>query len=89
MTVDDPLIIVEVVLPTSGKTEPVDKLAEYFSRPTVRHDVLVWQKNGTIEHHTRDDGGVITTLALRAGDTLRFDPPGFEVLVADLSRVER
>ena len=84
MTVDDPLIIVEVVSPSSEKTDSVDKLAEYFSLPSVRHYVLVWQKTAIIEHHARADDGVIVMRTVRAGDTLRFDPPGFEVKVAEL-----
>ena len=37
MVIDDPLIVVEVVSPTSEKTDAVDKFAEHFSLPYVRH----------------------------------------------------
>ncbi len=87
MTVEDPLIVVEVVSPSSEKTDTVDKLAEYFSLPTVRHYVVVWPAEKRLDHHARDEYGVIVKQTLRSGDTLRFDPPGFEVEVVDLLRV--
>src|SRR5688572_12771528 len=36
-----PLVLVEVVSPSSGHTDNVDKLIEYFSVPTVRHYLIV------------------------------------------------
>ena len=81
MTVDDPLIIVEVVSPSTEKTDTVDKLAEYFTIPTVRHYVIVRQTERVIEHHARGAKGRVRKRVAKPGDTLKFDPPGFEVAV--------
>ena len=88
MMVDDPLIVVEVVSPSSEKTDTIDKLAEYFSLPSVRHYIVVWPAESRLDHHARDDHGVVVKRTLRPGDTLRFDPPGFEVQVANLLSVK-
>ncbi len=87
LTVDDPLIIVEVVSPDSVKRDTVEKLTEYFSLPTVQHYLVVWQVEERVDHYARDAKGATTLAPLRTGDVLRFDPPGFEVSVTELLAV--
>ena len=88
LAVDDPLIVIEVVSPTSEKRDAVDKLADYFTLPSVRHYLLVREENGQVDHHTRSGAGPIVKTILRAGDILRLDPPGFAVKVAALLGIE-
>ena len=84
LTCDDPQVVVEVVSPNSEKRDAVDKLADYFTLPSVLHYLLVRQEDGVVEHHARTPAGPIVKSALRAGETLRLDPPGFDVAVSDL-----
>ena len=73
--VTDPMIIIEVVSPSSTKRDTGSKLTDYFSIPSARHYLIVSTDNPTIIHHRRDDTGAITTTILRNG-TARLDPPG-------------
>lgn len=84
MTIDDPLVVVEVVSPNSEDTDAGAKLVEYFGMPTVEHDVLVWPKDGRVDHCARNGLAGPVRVTLRAGDRLRLDPPGIEVDVAAL-----
>jgi Uma2 family endonuclease len=73
--VTDPLIIIEVVSPSSARRDTGSKLADYLSIASVRHYLIVTTGNPAIIHHRRDDTGAITTAILRDG-AVQLDPPG-------------
>jgi Uma2 family endonuclease len=83
----DPLILVEVMSPSSVERDTVDKLADYFTLPTVQHYLIVKPLDGEIIHH-QHKGDTITTLILRDG-TLLLDPPGIELDVSRVLKVGR
>ena len=76
--VTDPVIVVEVVSPSSHKRDSGMKLMDYFRIPTVRHYLIVRTKDNAVIHHARDEVGGVTTRVVREG-SIRFDPPGLEV----------
>jgi Uma2 family endonuclease len=76
--VTDPIIIIEVVSPSSAKRDTGGKLADYLNIPSVRHYLIVLTDKPTMIHHRRDDTGAITTAILR-DDAVRLDPPGIEL----------
>lgn len=86
MSIDDPLILVEVVSPDSEERDTVDKLAEYFALPTVEHYLVMWPKDGYIDHFKRssDQRAAPVSARLRSGDRLRLDPPGIDVEVGQM-----
>ena len=71
----DPVIIVEVLSPSTQSVDLGAKLAGYFRLGTVRHFVLVDAEQKLLIHHERTEAGQIVTHIVRDG-TLRFDPPG-------------
>ena len=71
----DPLIVVEVVSPTSERDDTGVKLPEYFLVPSIRHYVIVRPVEKAIVHHCRGEGAEIRTRILHGGE-LRLDPPG-------------
>lgn len=73
--VTDPVIIIEIVSPSSTKRDTGSKLAGYLSIPSVHHYLIVLTDNPTIIHHRRDDTGSIATSILR-DDAVWLDPPG-------------
>jgi Uma2 family endonuclease len=75
---DDPLIVIEVVSPSSRNRDSGAKLADYFRLPPIRHYLMVKTENQTIIHHRRDDAGTFTTYIVRDG-TLWLDPPGLDL----------
>jgi Uma2 family endonuclease len=86
VVVPDPLIVVEVVSPSSGGVDSGAKLADYFRLPSVRHYLIVRPRQLTVVHHRRGNlgpGGPLETRILRTG-ALRLEPPGVELALADL-----
>ncbi len=71
----DPLIVVEVVSPSSRAVDSGAKLADYFRIPSLRHYLIVRTESRTIIRHTRDGSGTILTSILRDG-VVTLDPPG-------------
>jgi Uma2 family endonuclease len=78
LSVADPLILVEVLSPSTVGVDTGMKLADYFRIPSVRHYLIVRAETRTVIHHARDAAGVITTRIVRDG-TLMLDPPGIEL----------
>jgi Uma2 family endonuclease len=74
----DPLAVVEVVSPSSGRRDSGSKLEAYFRVPSVRHYLIVTPRNRVVIHHRRDEAGGITTRIIRDG-SIRLDPPGIEL----------
>jgi Uma2 family endonuclease len=76
--VADPLIVVEVVSPSSASRDSSSKLEGYFRVPSIRHYLIVTIRNRAVIHHQRGDAGAITTRIIRDG-AIRLDPPGIEL----------
>ena len=81
--VPDPIIVVEVVSPSSRSTDAGAKLDGYLGLPSVRHYLLVKTDNRTVIHHRKEGDGMIQTTNLNRG-TLELDPPGLLVDIASL-----
>lgn len=80
--VPEPVIVVEVLSPSSRHIDAAAKLAGYFSLPSVRHYLIVDPDKPIVLHHARENGGAIVTRILTGG-ALRLDPPGLELTVED------
>jgi Uma2 family endonuclease len=71
----DPVIVVEVLSPSSRARDAGAKLADYFRLPSVRHYLVVRTEDRTIIHHARGDDGAIATRIVR-DSPIMLDPPG-------------
>jgi Uma2 family endonuclease len=71
----DPMIVVEVLSPSSRSRDAGLKLADYFRIPSVQHYLIVATDIRTVIHHARDEAGTILTRIVRDGP-VRLDPPG-------------
>lgn len=80
---DDPVIVVEVLSPSTAMRDESYKLIGYFRLPSVQHYLLVNPESGSVVHHARQRDGTILTRILSGGD-LVLDPPGIQVPVAGL-----
>jgi Uma2 family endonuclease len=74
----DPVIVIEVLFPSTRALDYGDKLSDYFRLPSVRHYPIVRTEDGAIIHHARNPDGSILTRMVRDG-VLQFDPPGLTV----------
>ncbi len=81
--VDDPVIVVEVVSPSTQSVDTGAKLAGYFQLPSVRHYLIVNGDSRRVIHHRRDDEGAITTDIVSAGST-DLEPPGLTIEIDDV-----
>ena len=77
----DPVIVVEVLSPSTRARDAGAKLADYFRLPSVRHYLLVRTEDRVVIHHARNDDGTILTRIVREGP-IRMDPPG--LLLTDI-----
>ena len=85
--IPDPILVVEVLSPSTAAYDQNDKLAAYFSLPGVIHYLVLNPATRRGVHHKRGQGDLIETRLLREGP-LRLDPPGIEVEVKDLFAAE-
>jgi Uma2 family endonuclease len=76
-----PVIVVEVLSPSSAARDMAAKLADYFSLPSVRHYLILGNERRTIIHHRRGRDGAIETRLVSSGK-IDLAPPGI-VLDAD------
>ncbi|MBV8397494.1 MAG: Uma2 family endonuclease, partial [Acetobacteraceae bacterium] len=74
----DPVIVVEVLSPSSRARDAGAKLADYFRLPSLRHYLILKTENQTAIHHFRKEEGRIETRIVSPG-ALRLDPPGIEL----------
>ena len=81
-SVADPVILVEVVSPSTRAIDTGVKLVGYFRLPSARHYLIVDIGARAVTHHRRDAAGEIATRVLRTGP-LALDPPGIAVEVED------
>ena len=70
----DPVIIVEVLSPSTSSRDVGPKLMDYFRLPSLRHYLIVRVENRTIVHHERGENGIILTRIVRDG-AIMMDPP--------------
>ena len=85
VTVPAPVIVVEVLSPSTAHTDTSAKLVGYFKVPSVRHYLIVDPEARTVVHHSRAPTGAIGAQTLATGD-LWLDPPALRFAVADLFR---
>ena len=83
MVVTDPIIVVEVLSPSTAAIDHGRKLSGYFSVASVQHYLILDPDRRVAIHHKRGVGDAIETRVLTDG-VARLDPPGFEVAVEAL-----
>jgi Uma2 family endonuclease len=81
--IENPVIIVEVISPSSEAVDTGDKLVGYFRVPSVAHYLIVHPLQRVVTHHARGPGDLIET-RIQADGELRLDPPGLSLAVAEL-----
>ena len=83
LEVPNPVVIVEVLSPSTRHIDAQFKLAGYFRLPSVAHYLIVDPGQPLILHHSRGPGDAILTRVVTEG-AIALDPPGLEIAVADI-----
>jgi Uma2 family endonuclease len=81
--VPNPVIVVEVLSPSTRHIDLSAKLADYFRLPSVAHYLIVDPGKSRIVHHARSAGDTILTHIVTDG-RIRLDPPGIEIALVDI-----
>ena len=80
MEIPNPIVVVEVLSPSTAADDHGVKLDGYFSLPSVEHYLTINPDRRVMIHHKRG-ADAIETRILRDG-LVRFDPPGLEAEIA-------
>ncbi len=78
-----PVIVVEVLSPSTAATDTGAKLADYFQVPSIAHYLIVHAARPTVIHHRRLPSGGISTQIVSSGDIV-MKPPGLTITVEEI-----
>jgi len=87
MEIPNPVIVVEVLSPSTAADDHGVKLDGYFSLGGVNHYLILDPDRRVMIHHRRGHAGAIETRVLREGVVV-LDPPGFGAKVAEFFAIE-
>ena len=82
MLARDPVVIVEVLSPTTSHTDTSAKLIGYFKLPSVHHYLIINPDAYAITHHSRRADGTVSGHTVTSG-TIQLDPPGLAIDVSE------
>jgi Uma2 family endonuclease len=81
--VPNPVIVVEVLSPSTRHIDLSKKLAGYFKVASVAHYLIVDPLEPSIVHHARSSGDTILTRIVTAGE-IALDPPGLALPLSEI-----
>jgi len=81
--VPNPVVVVEVLSPSTRHIDAQIKLVGYFRLPSVAHYLVIDPDKPLIIHHARNADGTILTRIVNDG-AISLNPPGIEIAVADV-----
>jgi Uma2 family endonuclease len=84
--VTNPVLLVEVMSPSSEEYDRGDKLAHYRRIPALREIVLASHREHWIEVHSRVPDGDWTVRVVRDGEAVKLDSIGSELSVGEVYR---
>lgn len=82
--ITDPLVVVEVLSPSTIDFDRGAKLDFYKVVPTMSHIVLVYQDQMRVEHYQRTPHGFELQVLKKPEDRLEFDSLGFQIDLASI-----
>ena len=80
--IENPIIVVEVLSPSSGPRDTTQKLKNYFKVETIQNYLIVDPENQLVIHHWRGTQSAFMTEIVGDGP-ITIDPPGLILNVAD------
>lgn len=81
----DPVVVVEVLSPTTRAYDLGGKVEAYFRLASVRHYLIVKTDTRSVIHHSRVGDGTIVTRIVTEG-ILDLDPPGISIATNEIFR---
>ena len=84
LEVPNPIILVEVLSPSTRHIDASAKLGGYFRLPSVAHYLIVDPLRPLILHHARAAGSETILTHIVTEGTITLDPPGITLAVAEI-----
>ena len=81
--IPNPVIVAEVLSPSTRHVDLSAKLAGYLRVPSIVHYLIVDPVQPLIIHHARQAGDTFLTRVVRDG-VIALDPPGMEISIDDV-----
>jgi Uma2 family endonuclease len=81
--VANPLILVEVLSPSTKRRDHGVKREGYFTLPSLSHYLIIDPDRALLIHHKRAAGDIIET-EIVTGPRLQLEPPGLDVDLAEV-----
>jgi Uma2 family endonuclease len=77
LEIPNPIIVVEVLSPSTARIDASTKLRGYFELPHLQHYLILDPEDRTVTHHRRT-ATAIETMVVSEG-TLKLEPPGLAI----------
>ena len=78
----NPVIVVEVLSPSTQSVDVTEKLADYFRVPAIQHYLVFRPRRREVIWHRRAGAEIITRVI--NGGSIVLDPPGITIDLADI-----
>ncbi|MGQ0485817.1 MAG: Uma2 family endonuclease [Hyphomicrobiales bacterium] len=88
LLLDRPVIVVEVISPSSHRSDTTDKMIDYFSVASIQHYLVVDAEKRRLIHYGRAAAGSIATQVWAEGK-INLAPPGLTIDVSELFGVKK
>ena len=83
VVIPEPIIIVEVLSPSTKHVDSGSKLVGYFSLESIHHYLVIDPISEKIMHHSRVENGHIVTAIITSGE-FELSPPGLIIRYTDI-----
>lgn len=84
LVVSNPVVVVEILSPSSQSADVTTKLAGYFQVASIMHYLIVQPDKRLVVHYQRNGGDIAVRILDREPDAmLRLDPPGIAVEIGE------
>lgn len=85
--INEPILIVEVLSPSTERADRGEKLSAYTNMQSLREYVIVWQDRVLVEVHRRmADNNRQTERFYRTEEEVNFDSIGLRISISDIYR---
>jgi Uma2 family endonuclease len=84
LEISNPVIVVEVLSPTTARRDRTDKVTGYAQVPSIQHYLIVNGDVHEVAWYRRAAGGVFAAPIPVRGGALQLDPPGIALSLSDL-----
>jgi Uma2 family endonuclease len=78
----NPVVIVEVLSPSTTSVDTGAKLADYFRVASVQHYLLIRPSRREVIHHRRTEDGILTRIV--HDGVILLDPPGIRLALDEI-----